>query len=1229
MTSRLGYLFRRQETSDYGVDAQVEIRQDTYPTGRLIGLQIKSGSSWFSEEAETGWRFRPEDKHVGYWLGHSLPIFVVLVDLDSETIYWQHFSQETFERGPRGGRFVLVPRTQTLDTAAAPFERAANRFAETVATDYADNLARLSPATAAAVQQYATCDSGAAAVLAAHLARGRGSPELIVRTLLTGEPSFLGAGEPGQGLQIVAEYAHSHTLDDIAAEALLRAAEQGSKRRYRYVRNAGLMLLDIDRARAGELLEAAAAMNESGADDPRLELGFAALDHPVGSAVPIALSPELEEKLRAVDDDEMILAALARRAEHGGDLQTAVVLAENALTLGQDSAALMDTLAEILARRARTAHAQPGDQARAIRLATAAVDQLHRWSGPTQEPLDTLLRTLMTAGRFGDALDRALPSPDGQACNDEAIRPSVQLVAAIAAMALDRFDLSARIIDSMPPGLDRDIARLRTTSTTDANAWLDLLDRLDEAKPEALLQAVMRLSDIGVDRSTRLNKLVELGMISAIVRDVAAAVAAAVVDLDAGLPRLRLLAETDEMAAAKLVYLLSEAGWLEDAQTAARVAYIRFRNTEFAVQRAKMLRGLGRISEAIRVATDALSDARIDPYSRRFANGLLGRLALDEANDAELADKTEYWQRAERHLRQCVSADDGGPVDDGDVWQLADVQVRLGSFVDAFQLLTQCDPAINDVNQARLWLSVMQRQPALAEHLYPRMLDLADQFSDDAQLSGALLTTVIMRTRDEQDGPATPADSRLTLPDELRAAAFVSLQAHVERHGEQSPFRVVHAPTQQELIEQMTAVMRRDTEPLVELLELVRQARLPLGLLASAGGRPYASTLAIRPLGYYLATASIEDDATLDEESARQAPGHDVVIDESALLVANLLGEYDKVRGNYRGLLMPAISRDDLTRARADLDSRSASSGFVTYDPVRDSIVASELDIDDHLIALTRLATMEQAVSPVQLVASVDLASIEEAAMAGSEAWLAPIALAKERQLPLWSDDVAQRRLARHFGVQTFSTTATQQIRADDEMSDPGLTSSELASAYARRRHEVMEQLAQRVVDPPVDAETVVEVASNEAWDETVALVTVGRPGWWHAAPNPWMDLHLILVAAASANAGVDPWLYHAMWGAARLTSDEPSRVAMLLAAIALLALDDGTDDALLQHFKAADAIAKQRKAHNPVDFLADAATTLANAGVIDNPAATVERVRALLNSTEDEDSADGQPEQA
>jgi len=59
------------------------------PTGKLIALQIKSGVSFFKEETEGSYVYRTGDKHVAYWVGHSMPVVLVLYNPETKEAYWQ------------------------------------------------------------------------------------------------------------------------------------------------------------------------------------------------------------------------------------------------------------------------------------------------------------------------------------------------------------------------------------------------------------------------------------------------------------------------------------------------------------------------------------------------------------------------------------------------------------------------------------------------------------------------------------------------------------------------------------------------------------------------------------------------------------------------------------------------------------------------------------------------------------------------------------------------------------------------------------------------------------------------------------------------------------------------------------------------------------------------------------------------------------------------------------
>jgi tetratricopeptide (TPR) repeat protein len=1205
----LGHTFREQTTSDFGVDAHVEIKRDGKATGRLVGLQVKGGDSWFDEETEIGWKFRPEKKHLPYWLGHSLPMYVLLVAKTTRTIYWQELSERTLETGPRGGIFVTVPKIQTLETVGAVWEIAAEKFAETALSDYSDNLSRLPPSTARALATFAPVNATAAALLAAHLARGRGAPEVVVRTLKDSDPAWLSPDGESIGLVALANYAHAHDLPELAADLLLLAAERTPETKYRHTRNAALILLDSDRARARDLLAIAASMPDASGDS-RIALGHAALAHPKGSAAPIAISDEVMTQLDAITDDDLVLAFRAQRSEHAGDLDHAVDLFEQALALGPDSAGLMEALAGSLIRRARTGRVQPLDEQRAVQLSSDAVDQLHKWSGPTESALKTLLQSLTVSGQFSKVLDRSLPAPDGRATFDESQRIDVRTSAATAATVLGRRDLALQLIDSLPPGVDQDFARLRLGDISDdigdqRAAWTDLLERLDASQPEALVQVVMRLSDFGVDASARLASLVDDNIIAPDLRDLAAVCAKAQVDLDAALPQLRLLAERDAFGAARLIDYLASAERYDDAEVASEVARQRFAKPEFAVCRAELLMRLNRESEAHDVATDALVTSSLDSIQRRKAHKVLVRLLLQQV--IQTPSDMQIWRRVERQLAECVNSDEL-VAEDQDVWQLADAQVRLGEEAAAFATIMRYEPTIVRPDEARLWLSIMAMQSTLTSHTYARMLELADTFADDVELSAALLTTVIGRTRNTEDEPATPADQRAVLDGDRRAAAFAALQAHVERHGEQSPIKIVEAPTPEDLIAKMTELARRDDGPLIELSEMIRQARLPLGMLASAVGRPYSSTLAMRPLGYFISAAALEEDDFADERAAKASPNRDVVVDLSALLIAGELGEFDSFRSNFRSLLIPSASRTDVRAGRAALDGGSSSSGSIRYIAATDSIAAVEMNFEDHLAALTRFSKIDSALAAAQTVADV---SFDELVIPRSDPWLGPIGLAKQRGIPLWSDDLAQRRLARTLGVEAFGTTTLQQLRAEDRLNGEEVGDDQLQEALEARRQEVLDSLGARIVDLPTDCEVVIDQGRAEDWSEQVALITIGRPGWWHMAVNAWNDLRFILAAVEAGDGPADTWRHHAMWGVARVAPDEPNRIALLLACIALVCVDDVLDDGrTVEYLLAASNVATQFGAKAPSDFLVEAATELESAGVFSYAPVDVARLR-------------------
>ncbi|SCL20215.1 Protein of unknown function C-terminus [Micromonospora pallida] len=118
LEGQLGWRFREQHESDWGIDALVEIVSNGHPTGKIVALQIKAGQSWFQHRSHNGWTFYGTKRHRLYWLGHDLPVLVVLVDPRTGMAYWAHVTEIDAE--PTASAFKLnIPEYQVLGPSAA------------------------------------------------------------------------------------------------------------------------------------------------------------------------------------------------------------------------------------------------------------------------------------------------------------------------------------------------------------------------------------------------------------------------------------------------------------------------------------------------------------------------------------------------------------------------------------------------------------------------------------------------------------------------------------------------------------------------------------------------------------------------------------------------------------------------------------------------------------------------------------------------------------------------------------------------------------------------------------------------------------------------------------------------------------------------------------------------------------------------------------------------------
>lgn len=116
-TGKLGWIFREQHESDFGIDAHVEVKEDGKASGQLTALQIKTGKSYLKKRGDS-YVYRGSERHLDYWLNHPLPVVLLIHDPETGTTYWQKIEKSLCEVTDKGWS-IEIPRRNVLDEWAA------------------------------------------------------------------------------------------------------------------------------------------------------------------------------------------------------------------------------------------------------------------------------------------------------------------------------------------------------------------------------------------------------------------------------------------------------------------------------------------------------------------------------------------------------------------------------------------------------------------------------------------------------------------------------------------------------------------------------------------------------------------------------------------------------------------------------------------------------------------------------------------------------------------------------------------------------------------------------------------------------------------------------------------------------------------------------------------------------------------------------------------------------
>lgn len=1238
------WFFREQPITDQGIDAHIEKFElvngkkgiDEVGTGRLIALQIKGGPSYFSRPSPNGWWFPFKARKAQLWLGHALPVLVVLVDLGSGEMYWQRVSAATVIKTGKNYK-IEVPRNQTVATAGAEWLEIASGLEQHAVSRFEYSLLSVPPPVRTLLESRGEGERADAALLAMHLSEGRTNAQGTVRSLLATSPVWI-TRNAAWAWRAIAAYASHHDVTTEAAEAFIRAAattpDEGS--RSRDLVSAALLL------RQGEQQAALATLAEVDAltdpDKVYVAIARTIFSRELSEARPWALDPLLAQDIPEVTESVAAQRLLAMQARRSDDLDAAVEHGRQALRLGETSDESMKQLAENLLTRWSQSGSSASDLHDATSLLLDVIDQRRTWSGPTSEPIEQLGRAYGISGQFEAVLKLTLPPPHGAAEPKDLDRAIVRM-AAYAARSLGRHDAVAAACDLLGQEPADQLIRagvgvLELDDAEVADLRLQAFEKsLDQGEHDEVARHAVALALEGVDVRDRLEHLVERSIIPDLVVALATALLAAHDDLDSALPVLRELAKTDSGAAEHLIGLLREADRHQEAADVAASLYEITGSEAYLIHQADCLIDAGGGPAAVKAAEAAIAHTTIRPIERGRLLTFLGATAADQ----------EDWATAERYLAQVLDLFDS-PTDSA-VWRLVIALTNQGRIKKAAKVVAEYRPVVRSRDEAEVWLrahATLKWNERIAMDAYA----LAERFDDDPQLSTALLGHIVFSTHgvgdDETESVTTEQsdideldeldDAELeerralaqdSVPGDLHCRAFELMGKLVAKHGDSTGIKVLEGTDTDDLVGQMVETLKAASQidaVLADLVALVRASRVPLGFLAGVMNRGYATLVIQRAMGVLVAGSPEDAEHEIETCAAREHFNREVVVDASAVVTLTGLSDPNSLTGQYLSLVTPPAAMLGLHRSAFDVRGLAGSPGSMRWDTERDGIAITELSDEEFKRLYDRSERVQNYTDRVQVRAVTDRTALTELAKEREHAeWVDVLHLALERQLPIWSDDLGLRRIARELGLVAFGTPAV--VDAIRDLAIENSTESDVDEAAIAAAFDTQVELAaDMIVDLPLGTEGLLRLAEADGWKARAGAFALARPAWWVANPDGIAALRRIYGEARDkAPDDLPAWQYAAMYGTARAL--QPEAASAILAILAMLGYDEDepTDETRLDGLRRARQTAADLGHPDPASAVPAAAAALAKAGKCADPERLATRVLEVLDSSESE----------
>jgi hypothetical protein len=110
------WIFRgTPQEKDFGIDGYIDIVNEEYfVTGKSIAVQVKTGATYFKYPTSNGWEFHGDNKHLNYYLNHTAPVVIIIVDLELRKAFWVLFDPDKISKS-KNGWTINISSTNQLE----------------------------------------------------------------------------------------------------------------------------------------------------------------------------------------------------------------------------------------------------------------------------------------------------------------------------------------------------------------------------------------------------------------------------------------------------------------------------------------------------------------------------------------------------------------------------------------------------------------------------------------------------------------------------------------------------------------------------------------------------------------------------------------------------------------------------------------------------------------------------------------------------------------------------------------------------------------------------------------------------------------------------------------------------------------------------------------------------------------------------------------------------------